>query len=129
MIESLPKRFFADSSSTKGILSVNTVICEYFGSHYSGPTGHYVRIHFLPTSETTVHLSPFLSIHLVAQLSCFLLVLCFLPVSFAETTCNPIVPPALIPGITSCNYALNLLQSRHQACGSRDVVFSPSAQG
>ena len=88
-------------------------------------------------SPNTFHCSPkSFNASCTATLMLFSLFLYFLyfvfflpPLSFAETICNPNVPPDMIPDLTSCNYALNLLHSRFQQCGSRNMVFSPSAQG
>ena len=53
----------------------------------------------------------------------------FLSASFAEIICNPNVPYNLIPELASCDYALRQLVTTQQQCGSRNIIFSPSARG
>jgi len=47
----------------------------------------------------------------------------------AEVICNDHVSHTLIPELLSCDYALRQLEVTNQQCGSRNVIFSPTAKG
>lgn len=59
----------------------------------------------------------------------FLLLSLFRAFSSAEVICNSQVPYNLIPELASCDYAIRRLELQNQQCGSRNMIFSPSAKG
>jgi len=66
---------------------------------------------------------------LAAPMLALLLASLFSTISVAAVVCNPHVPRTLIPELASCDYALRRLEFQQQQCGSRNIIFSPSAQG